>query len=146
MSADGSSYLGLAQSRLEIASPVVSLAVGPQSETRRSKKDKGHSLLRQFLAANVMALRDRHPRYKALPNITARNRLLAADADVSPSQVYRVIEGSLGASIDIVERLAMALDVRPHDLLTPYFHRSTEAADKPPTRPVRQEIRELQRR
>lgn len=118
--------------------------VKERTETRRSKRDKGQSLLRRFLAGNVVALRDR--KYPALPNITARNKQLAEDADVSPSQVHRVIEGSLGASIDIVERLAMALDVRPQDLLTPYYAHSVDAKDQPPTRPARTELRELQRR
>jgi hypothetical protein len=118
--------------------------VTERTETRRSKRDKGQSRLRLFLSDNVAALRDR--KYPALPNITARNKQLAADADVSPSQVHRVIEGSLGASIDIVERLAMALDVRPQDLLTPYFAHSTEAKEPLTTRPVRPQLRELQRR
>lgn len=92
-------------------------------ETRRSKKDKGPSLLRSHLAVNVASLRDHHRKYRQLPNPTARNRQLAKDADVSPSQIHRIIEGQLGASIDIVERIAAALEVRPQDLLTPYFVR-----------------------
>jgi transcriptional regulator with XRE-family HTH domain len=117
MGADGNSYLGLPQSRLATGA----LVAFPPVETRRSKKDKGPSLLRAHLAQNVSVLRDRHRRYKVLPNATARNKALAKDADVSPSQIHRIIKADLGASIDIVERIATALEVRPQDLLTPYF-------------------------
>jgi DNA-binding Xre family transcriptional regulator len=119
MGADGSSYLGFPQSRLATGLPVDFSPV----ETRRSKKDKGPSLLRGHLAANVSILRDRHRRYRVLSNATARNKALAKDADVSPSQIHRIIKADLGASIDIVERIATALEVRPQDLLTPYFVR-----------------------
>lgn len=127
MSADGSSYLGLPQSRLALGLPLALAAV----ETRRSKKDKGPALLRQHLAANVVALRDQLHKYRHLPNVTGRNRQLAKDADVSPSQVHRVIKGDLGASIDIVERLAAALEVRPQDLLTPYFRIIPQESPEP---------------
>jgi hypothetical protein len=113
-------------------------------QTRRSKKEKGGAfLLRAFLAQNVVALRDSHRRYKELPNPTARNRALAKDADVSPSQVHRVIEAQLGASIDVVEALARALEVRPQDLLTPYFHH--QPIEQLPAAPMVQEPRELRR-
>lgn len=112
--------------------------------TRRSKKDKGGSfLLHEFLSQNVVALRDSHPRYKDLPNDTARNRALAKDADLSPSQVFRVIKRELGASIDIVEALARALEARPQDLLTPYFHR--QPIEQIPASMI-QEPKELRRR
>lgn len=119
MTPDGSSYLGFVQSRLATDRGVTFSPV----ETRRSKKDKGPSLLRAHLAKNVAILRDRHRRYRALPNATARNKALAKDADVSPSQIHRIINADLGASIDIVERIAGALEVRPQDLLTPYYVR-----------------------
>jgi transcriptional regulator with XRE-family HTH domain len=72
-----------------------------------------------LLAQTVETLRDQ--RYEKLPNPTARNRQLAKDADVSSSQIERVIAGTLGTSVDTIDALAKALDVRPQDLLTPYF-------------------------
>lgn len=101
-------------------------------QTRRSKKDKGPTLLRTHVAKNVVALRDQHKKYKDLPNPTARNKMLAKDADVSPSQVFRVTNGRLGPSVDIIERLAEALNVRPQDLLTPYFVRESSDQDELP--------------
>lgn len=86
--------------------------------------------MRAFLSQNVLVLRDSHRRYKELPNATAKNRALAKDADISPSQVFRVLEGQLGASIDVVESLARALEVRPQDLLTPYFSRTQTDAPR----------------
>ncbi len=137
MSADSSSYLGFPQSRLATGFPLSWDSV----ETRRSKKDKGPSLLRSHLGANVGRLRDNHKKYRELPNVTARNQALAKDADVSPSQIHRITNGQLGASIDLVERIAAALDVRPQDLLTPYF--VVQNVEKPLDL---QAPRELQRR
>jgi transcriptional regulator with XRE-family HTH domain len=79
----------------------------------------------------VAALRDQHKKYKDLPNPTARNRMLAKDADVSPSQIHRVINKKLGPSIDVIERIADALGVRPQDLLTPYFLRQPSDQEPP---------------
>lgn len=137
MTADASSYLGFTQSRLAPES----LLSWDSVETRRSKKDKGPSLLRSHLGSNVARLRDNHKKYRELPNLTARNQALAKDADVSPSQIHRITNGQLGASIDIVERIAAALDVRPQDLLTPYF--VMQAGETPKDLP---QPRELQRR
>ncbi len=85
---------------------------------RRSKRDKPDPLIRGFLATNVTALRDR--KYGG-PSVTARNRKLAEKADTTLSQIQRVLSMELGTSIDLIARLARALDVRPQDLLTPYF-------------------------
>lgn len=137
MRGEGSSYLGFNQSRLAAEFHLPWDSVG----TRRSKKDKGTSLLRNHVGANVARLRDQHPKYRELPNPTARNEALAKDADVSPSQIHRMVNGQLGASIDIIERVAAALNVRPQDLLTPYFVLQPIQAAKDLPQP-----REIQRR
>lgn len=92
--------------------------------------------MRAHLAANLISLRDQHRRYKNLPTVTARNRELAKAADVSLSQIQRITERELGVSIDIVEALARALDVRPQDMLTPYFLTTEDS-----TAPVPRELR-----
>ncbi len=116
------------------------MQVASYAVTRRTKKDKGTSILRAHLAANVIALRDTHERLRSLPTVTARNQELARLADVSRSQIQRVTKGTLGASIDVVEAIANALDVRPQDLLTPYFKA------QPATEREIGEARELHRR
>jgi transcriptional regulator with XRE-family HTH domain len=85
---------------------------------RRTKRDKGTSPLRAVLGRNVAALRD--ARYSRLPHETARNKALALAAESSVSQIQRVITGEVGASIDVIDALAVALDVSVIDLLTPY--------------------------
>lgn len=86
---------------------------------RRSKRDKPDPLVRGLLAGNVASLRDK--RYEALGSVTARNRQLAEDANTTLSQIQRILSMELGTSIDLIARMARALKVRPHDLLTPYF-------------------------
>lgn len=76
-------------------------------------------MIRQVLAFNVEALRDK--KFAALPNVTARNKELAKQAGTTLSQIQRVISTDLGTSVDLVERLATALECRPQDLLEPYF-------------------------
>ena len=100
-------------------------------------------MLRTVLAQNVVALRDSHRRYKELPHQTAKNEALAKDADLSPSQVFRVTVAQLGASIDVVEALARALEVRPQDLLTPYFR--YQPAEHQPDPPPISESKDLRR-
>lgn len=86
---------------------------------RPSKNHQPPALIRTVLAFNVEALRDR--KFAALPNPTARNKELAKLADTTLSQIQRVISKELGTSVDLVERIASALDCRPQDLLEPYF-------------------------
>lgn len=86
---------------------------------RKSKARRPPTVIRGILGKNVIALRD--DVYGKLPNITARNRALASEAGTTLSQIQRICDGKLGTSIDVVEWLAEALGVRPHDLLTPYF-------------------------
>lgn len=87
---------------------------------RRSKKDKPPAIIRGVLAQNVRVLRDR--KWRDVSTATARNRKLAEAADTTLSQVQRVLAKTLGTSVDLVEQLANAMDVRPQDLLTPYFY------------------------
>lgn len=86
---------------------------------RRSKKNRPPAIIQGVLADNIRRLRDR--KYAVLPNETARNRALAKDAETTLSQVQRIISCALAPGVDMVEQLANALDVRPQDLLTPYF-------------------------
>lgn len=103
-------------------------------KTRRSKTQKPEPQIRAELSDNVVSLRDIV--FKHLPSPTSRNNQLATKADISPEQVRRVIDMKLGASIDIVAKLARALKVKPYELLTPYFvtqsnPRSTDAEAPP---------------
>lgn len=86
---------------------------------RRSKRDKPDQTIREFLAANVAALRD--IKFASRASVTAKNRALAEAADTTLSQIQRVLSSELGTSIDLIARMARALKVRPQDLLTPYF-------------------------
>lgn len=49
------------------------------------------------------------------------NKALAKLADTTLSQIQRVVKGESAARLDTIERIAKALEVRPQDLLTPYF-------------------------
>lgn len=86
---------------------------------RRSKRDKPDPVIRGVLAHNVTVLRDRA--YAAKPSVTSKNKALAKDADTTLSQIQRILSGELGTSVDLIARLARALQVRPQDLLVPYF-------------------------
>lgn len=86
---------------------------------RRSKRDKADPLIRGFLASNVLLLRNRM--FSAHATATAKNKALAKAADTTLSQIQRVLSMELGTSIDLIARMARALDVRPQDLLTPYY-------------------------
>jgi transcriptional regulator with XRE-family HTH domain len=90
-----------------------------EKETRKSKGKLPPPVVRGVLALNVRVLRDR--KWPEEKSATARNRKIAAATGMSRSQAARIAEGSLGPSIDYVERLATLFDVRPQDLLTPYF-------------------------
>jgi lysophospholipase L1-like esterase len=93
---------------------------------RNNKSAKGASLARRHLRENLLQL---------LAGVRgdsdyARIRRLAELANISPSQLQRILvdpddpdarTASLGTSIDIVERLATALQIRSADLLTPGY-------------------------
>lgn len=87
--------------------------------SRRSKKDRPPARIRGVLADNIRRLRDR--KFADLPNETARNKALHALTGISAAQIQRIVLAELGTSVDLIELLAEALDVRPQDLLTPYF-------------------------
>lgn len=95
---------------------------------RRSKRYKKQGVIRAILASNVRALRDHS--YRAHPTDTSRNRALARDADTTLSQIQRILAGSVGIGIDLLEAIAQVFGVRPQDLITPYF-----AADPSHTSP-----------
>jgi len=87
---------------------------------RRSKsKKRAPSTLKYTIAENVTMLRDRI--FSHLPNPTARNRALAAKAQLSYSQVHRVCNGKLDPTSSTIHWLAQALNERPSDLLVPFF-------------------------
>jgi DNA-binding Xre family transcriptional regulator len=92
---------------------------------RPSKSHQPQAVIRQVLAFNVEALRDK--KFAALPNVTARNKELAKEAGTTLSQIQRVISKELGTSVDLVERISSALECRPQDLLEPYFAYSKSA-------------------
>jgi transcriptional regulator with XRE-family HTH domain len=70
--------------------------------------------MRAVLAANVRALTDHV--FVAYPD---RVKALVKASGVSKAQVYRVLSSDSGATIDIIERLALALDVQVYQLLIP---------------------------
>jgi hypothetical protein len=95
------------------------------ANTRKSKKDRGPQVghLRGVLAENVAALCEL--RWPNENSMTARHKQLAAAMGAHLPQVQRIVGGKSGVSIDEVERLARALMVPPHDLITPYRFRTT---------------------
>lgn len=95
---------------------------------RKSKKDRPPAIIQSVLADNVRKLRDR--KYAALPHETAKNRALAKDSHTVLAQIQRILELAIAPGIDMIEQLATALDVRPQDLLTPFF------ANTPPSQPT----------
>ena len=96
---------------------------------RRSKVEKSHGIIRQVLSDNVRTLRDR--KFSGLHSVTARNRELARQADTTLPQVQRLLNGTLGTSVDFVESLGRVFSVSPADLLTPYVTTSSHAREKP---------------
>lgn len=87
---------------------------------RQSKSERPPSVIRGVIAQNVAALRDK--KFSKLPSETKRNEALAEiSKPTSKSQIQRITKQKLGTSVDTLELLAAALEVRPQDLLTPYF-------------------------
>jgi hypothetical protein len=91
---------------------------------RKSKSQLPPPMIRGILAANVVALRDRH--YASLGTVTARNRQLAEDSGTTLSQMQRIATASVGTSIDQLETLALNLKCRPQDLLIPYYSQGAD--------------------
>lgn len=84
---------------------------------------------------NVIRLRNR--KWSALPDETTMNRALAKACDTTLSQAQRITgEDPPAVGIDFVERIAFVFDVRPQDMLTPYFAAGVSAPPfEPPPRP-----------
>lgn len=121
--------------------PIQSIVLVGVTGTRQSKSKRSVPIIRGILGRNVEALRDAV--FADLPNVTARNKKLAEKSGTTLAQVQRICRGELGTSIDYVEWLADALNVRPHDLLTPYF---AAARSAPPSEPNGPDEGPLQRR
>ena len=101
---------------------------------RRSKKDKPPTTIAITLAQNVIALRDR--KYQDLPNESAMNEALGKECHCAKEQIRRITNGALDTGIDMLEYLAIALDTRPQDLVTPFFAaKYTSEVKHPPERP-----------
>lgn len=90
-------------------------------------------MIRGILAQNLEVLRDK--RYPKLATPTARNRKLASEAKIAPSQIQRMLAREFGPSIDYLEFLAGPLGVRPQDLITPYFTAQGPGAAEVPDTP-----------
>ena len=60
--------------------------------------------------------------FRAEHTDTAKNKALARAAGTTLSQIQRILACEVGTSIDIVESLARVFEVRPQDLLTPYYY------------------------
>lgn len=86
-------------------------------------------MIRGIVAENVKRLMDE--RFPSEPNKTAKSRALAGAAGTTLSQIQRILTQSVGTSIDIIESLAGAFEVRPQDLLTPYFAATRAAMAHP---------------
>jgi transcriptional regulator with XRE-family HTH domain len=108
---------------------------------RKTKKERPTSPLRGLVAQTVCVLRDR--KYRRFDNVTDRNERLAKDADTSLSTIQRIAEGAVDVQLDTLYRIAMALDARPQDLLTPFLT-AKPPVDLGSTHP--EEVRSLHRR
>lgn len=75
--------------------------------------------------------------------MTDRNERLAKDADTSLSTIQRIAEGAVDVQLDTLYRIAMALEAKPQDLVTP-FYTVKPISEQPASRP--EEVRTLQRR
>jgi hypothetical protein len=115
-----------------------------ERKTRASKRDRRPTIVRSILAQNICALRDR--KWPEEPTITGRNKILAQHLFTGLPQVQRIAKGEVGTSVDYVEWLAEIFEVRPQDLLSPYF--ATSFKDQPPSShpDTRDDGAELQRR
>lgn len=91
---------------------------------RRSKSERPPTLIRTYVADNLVDLMDRTYPADKYKTTTARRWKLAEDSGVSKNQIDRIIAKSQGTSVDQLEWLAAPLGVRPQDLVTPYFTRS----------------------
>jgi transcriptional regulator with XRE-family HTH domain len=79
---------------------------------RQPKRPKYQGRMRTILAENVEGLMPLR-----FPEKNDRVKALAHAAGVSRSSVQRVVNAEHGASVDILEAIASALGVLPHELL-----------------------------
>ena len=81
----------------------------------QKKTPKAPGVTRQFVARNVSRLLEYH--YADLPNVTQRQKALAKDSGVGFGTIQRIMKGEVGASIDNIEMVALALQVSVYQLV-----------------------------
>lgn len=86
----------------------------------KTKRRKIAGFMREIVAANLVSLVAKH--YPLLPNVTQQQKALAEKAGVSHSTIQRIMEKKVGATIDNLEQIAVALDLSPYQLLVPSLH------------------------
>jgi hypothetical protein len=101
-------------SSTEKAAHTCDALIGTLQRMSKPKTPKIPGVMRAVLAANVRALTDHV--FVAYPD---RIKALVSASGVSRAQLYRVLSQDSGATIDIIERLALALDVQVYQLLVP---------------------------
>jgi transcriptional regulator with XRE-family HTH domain len=79
------------------------------------KTPKAPGLTRQVVARNVARLLEYH--YGHLPTLTAQQRALAKDTGLGFGTIQRMTKGAVGASIDNIEQVALALQVSVYQLV-----------------------------
>lgn len=84
---------------------------------RTPKIPKPKSIMRGVIAANVRALMDL--KYRDIEKKTNRVKKLAEEANIGHGSIQRILDGEVGASIDLIENLALALDVSVYQLVLP---------------------------
>lgn len=85
--------------------------------SEQGKGPKYVSPLRKMVGQNVDGLMAR--KYRGEATVTARQKRLAKDSEVAYSTVQRVINGDVGASVDVLDQLSTALDVSVYHLFLP---------------------------
>jgi transcriptional regulator with XRE-family HTH domain len=79
---------------------------------------------RLTLAFNLDAALARE--YPHCSNVTARQKQFALDSGVSFSTVQRVMKSEVGATLDVLELMCVALRCTPEQILRPFeFHRGS---------------------
>lgn len=75
--------------------------------------------LRRMFAANVAAMIEHRYPIAKYSTPSKQQDDFAKDVGVSWSTIQRKISGKSGGTLDVLADLAVALDVKPHDLLDP---------------------------
>ena len=84
------------------------------NKPRKPKTPKVPGVMRAVLAENVRALLAY--RFELVGD---KVRALASSSGVAKSTIHRILKCEVGATIDAIEQLALALDVSVYQLLTP---------------------------